>query len=141
MTRGWLILGLCGLLTGCVERRFVIYSQAPEMAGATVLDPQNNRVGSLPVDVPFTYYGKYDFKIIKDGFETQTVSYQAKTPWYELPLLDFISENLLPFNIRDIHYVAVQPVPLQPFSGEGLIQQGQILRDRGEQIGRPLPKQ
>jgi hypothetical protein len=136
---GFVLVAL-SLLVGCVERRFIIYSQTPDQAGAAVYDPLNNFIGFTPVDLPFTYYGKYRFRVVKDGYETLNYEYNAKAPWYEWPGLDFISENLWPFPVRDIRYVPVHLQPLQPLSPDALIQQGSILRERGHQIAQPLPK-
>src|SRR5947209_17729254 len=92
-----LVLGLAG----CVERHFLIESDPP---GAFVY--QNGKfLGATPVDVPFTYYGKYDFMLVKDGYETMRVSTRVSPPWFERFPLDFFSENLWPFHVQDIRPV------------------------------------
>src|SRR5262249_32019669 len=85
------------VLAGCVERRFVINS---DPQGAVVF--QNGQpLGAAPADNHFVYYGKYRFTLVKDGYETLVVDQDVPAPWYEYPGLDFISENLVPFTIRD----------------------------------------
>jgi len=131
----WLGLAvLCGT-TGCVERRMVIIT---EPFGAIVYDEKNEPIGAGPVDKPFTYYGKYQFRIAKDGYETQVVEQRVRAPWYEFPGLDFISENLIPWTIRDVRYYryALQPAPIVP--PEVLLQRAQHLRDYGQTIGVQL---
>ena len=62
-----------------------------------------------------------------------------RSPWYELPGLDFISENLVPWTIRDVRvfrYV-LQPATIVP--PEQLLQNGQNLRDYAGRIGVQLP--
>src|SRR5262245_46913960 len=77
---------------GCVERRFVVYSDPP---GAVVL--RNGRpIGATPADDEFVYYGKYKLTLIRDGFETMNVEQPIAAPWYAYPPFDFIAENLLP---------------------------------------------
>jgi hypothetical protein len=136
--RAWwaTILFVLGLAAGCVERRFVITSNVP---GAIVYDEKGQPMGATPVDRQFTYYGKYKFTLVKDGFETQVVEEQVKTPWYEFLGLDFVSENLLPWTIRDIrrfHYT-LQPAQLVP--PESVLQNGTLLRERGKVLQVPTP--
>src|SRR5947209_14074171 len=75
-----------GLLTGCVERRYVITSDPP---GAVVLR-NGQPIGATPVDDYFVYYGKYNFTLIKEGYETLPVVQNIPTPWYESFGVDFI---------------------------------------------------
>ena len=110
----WLGLAVCvTCMTGCVERRFVITTSPP---GAIVLDERHLPTGAAPTDREFTYYGTYAFTLVKDGFQTMTVQEKVKAPWYEFIGLDFISENVIPWTIRDVrrfHYV-LQPLQLVP---------------------------
>ena len=97
---GWfLALAILIGASGCVERRLVI---VPDPSGAIVYDEKDQPIGAGPVDKPFTYYGKYRFRIAKDGYETLVLEQRVPAPWYELPGLDFISENLIPWTIRDL---------------------------------------
>src|SRR5262249_26555919 len=94
--------GLCS--AGCVERRFVITT---EPFGAVVYNEKDVPMGLAPADQQFTYYGTYRFKLVKDGCETKIVEEKVRAPWYEWPLLDFVSENIVPWTIRDVrrfHY-------------------------------------
>src|SRR5262245_37465844 len=95
----WLTaLCACGLLAGCVERRFVVDSVPP----GTKVYVNNEPVGFSPVDVPFTYYGTYNITLEGDGFQTTTFRERIRPPWYAYPPIDFIVENLYPGKIRDI---------------------------------------
>jgi hypothetical protein len=137
---GWSISGLlgvalvAGLLTGCVERRYLITTDQP---GAIVYE-NGKPIGATPVDRTFVYYGKYRFTIVKDGCQTLVVDEYLRAPWFEYPLVDFLSENVLPFTIRDIrrlHYT-LQPTPVVP--PDAVLGAGQQLRARGRNIGVPL---
>src|SRR5262245_16980338 len=106
--RWFLAVALALVATGCVERRMVIMT---EPAGAIFYDEKNQPIGATPVDKPFTYYGKYGFRFVKDGYETLDVLQCVKAPWYEWPGLDFISENLIPWTIRDVRVFRYQMSP------------------------------
>ena len=138
---GWLLVGLvaCAALAGCVERRMVIVT---EPYGAIVYDERNLPLGASPADRTFTYYGKYRFRIVKDGYETLVVTENVKAPFYQWFGFDFVSENLIPWTIRDVRYFRyqLQPAPIVP--PEMLLQQAQQLQAQGRLIGTgasPIP--
>ena len=97
----WLSLLLLATLVvtqaGCVQRRFTIRSNPP---GALVYI-DDYEVGTTPVSTDFVYYGTRKVRLVKDGYETLTVLQPVPSPWYEVPPLDFVSENLVPSDIRD----------------------------------------
>lgn len=133
---GWFIgVTVCaGLLTGCVDRRFVITSDPP---GALVLR-NGQPIGASPADDHFVYYGDEDFTLIKDGYETLHVKQKVPAPWYEYFGLDFVSENFWPFQIKDVRRFHYQMVPLQAVRSDELLHQAEVLRERGRMI-QPLP--
>lgn len=90
--------GVLALLSGCVERRFVIETTPP---GAKVY--VNNRpIGSTPVDMPFTYSGKYLITLELDGYETRNIDEKVVAKWYYYPPIDFVAENIYPGKISDV---------------------------------------
>lgn len=119
--------------TGCVERRFRVETQPP---GAYVY-VNNLPVGVTPVDVPFVYYGDYDIKIVKEGYQTLKVKQNISTPWYQYPIVDFFSENLWPMQITDSRpfLYALEPV-MQP-NLELLKTQAEELRSRAGELPAP----
>jgi hypothetical protein len=134
---GWLAVAVTlGCLTGCVDRRFVITTDPP---AAIVFDEKNQPMGGTPADRQFTYYGKYRFTLVHDGYETMIVEENVRPPWYEIIGLDFVSEILLPLNLRDVrrfHYV-MQTTKMVP--EDAVLGQGVQLREKGKLIGSPLP--
>lgn len=126
--------------SGCVERRMVIITDPyPAASNAIVYDERNQPLGGSPVDKPFTYYGKYRFRIVKDGFEPLVVEQRVRAPWYELPGLDFISENLIPWTIRDVRVFRYVLQPAQVQSLDKLLQDAEALGAYAGTIGEPLP--
>lgn len=75
------------LLTGCVERRLVITSQ-PSDALVYLNDLE---VGRTPLEVDFTYFGVYDIRIRKEGYEPLVTSREAEAPFYEWPGVDLVA--------------------------------------------------
>ena len=97
-SRAGLVTILLGALAGCVERRYTVIT---EPASAMVLE--NGRpVGPAPLQRPFDYYGLNRFQFQRDGCQTVLVDEDITAPWYAYPPFDFITENLLPWTIRDI---------------------------------------
>jgi hypothetical protein len=138
MRRNAWLLGVAlaaGLSAGCVERRFVVTSDPP---GALVLR-NHEPIGAAPADDHFVYYGRYHFTLIKDGYETLQVDQVVASPWYEYFPLDFISENLVPFQIEDVRRFHYTLTPLQGVRTDELLNRGQMLRNQGLAISPPPP--
>jgi hypothetical protein len=74
------------------------------------------QIGTTPVSHDFVYYGTRKIRLVKDGYETLTVRQPFPIPWYEYFPLDFVSENLVPWEIRDERVVdlAMQPAASTP---------------------------
>jgi hypothetical protein len=65
-------------------------------------------IGTAPCAVNFTYYGTRKIRLVKDGYETLTVMQSIPAPWYEYPVVDFVSENIVPGEIRDNRFLDYQ---------------------------------
>ncbi|MBN1588863.1 MAG: PEGA domain-containing protein [Pirellulales bacterium] len=89
-------------------------------------------VGTTPVSANFTYYGTRKIRLVKDGYETLTVMQPMPTPWYEIPPLDFFTENLLPGELRDRRVFTYQLRPQMVVQAEHLIGRAEQLRARGQ---------
>ena len=115
---------VASLLMGCVRRRLTIRSDPP---GASVfIDGQE--IGRTPVATAFTYYGTRKFRLVKDGYETISVTQQFPAPWYQVPPLDFASENLVPSEIRDERVVHFELVPQANVGMDEVLTQADQLR-------------
>jgi len=121
------------MLSGCVERRFVIETTPP---GSKVY--VNNRpVGFSPVDVPYTYYGKYAITLERDGYQTQLVEEKISAPWYAYPPIDFIAEHIYPFKVSDIRRLHYDLTPTVRPNIDELRYQAEELRERGRNLPEP----
>ena len=111
---------------GCVRRTLSITSQP---AGALVY-LNDREVGRTPVAVPFTWYGEYDVRLEKDGFEPQWTTGQAAMPWWEWPGPDLVAE-MVPGARSDVawHYELDEAVPAGEQDTAALVGRAKELRD------------
>jgi hypothetical protein len=129
------------LLAGCVERRIYIRSEPPgadvfidgEYVGRT--RPDNDPDG--PLSVRFAHYGTREWTLRKPGYQARSGVVELERPWYEYPVLDFFSEVLAPFPIRDSHFVEVKLEPARPADIEGLYRRA---REYREGAGPEIPE-
>lgn len=127
--RLFLLLVVFYCLVGCVRRRLTIRTNPP---GAMVyVDRQP--IGQTPVSDNFTYYGTRHIEIVKDGYRTETFLRTFNPPWYQIPPLDFVTENLWPWEKRDERIVDVQMVPEPVVPQEALIASAENLRLQASQ--------
>jgi hypothetical protein len=123
----WLLLALvvatC-LSTGCVRRRLTVRTHPP---GAQVF-VDDQEIGTTPCSSSFVYYGTRKITLIKDGYRTETLYQKINPPWYQLPPLDFASENLLIREVRDERVVDVQLVPQEIVPQAKLLERANSLR-------------
>lgn len=115
-------------MTGCVERRLTVRS-VPANA-LVMLDGQE--IGFTPCSVPFDYYGERQVRLIKDGYETRTINQTIAAPWYQWWGVDFISEVLIPWRIRDNRNYVYELEPAAVVSNEELISRAQEVRTQGQ---------
>ena len=129
-----LVLVCLLLLPGCVRRRLMVRSNPP---GAMVY-VDNQLIGTTPCATDFVYYGTREVRLVKPGFETLTVSQPIPTPWFQIPPLDFVSENLNPRKIQDYRTISYNMVPSVIVPTEQLLGRAEELRQATGQ-GTTLP--
>jgi hypothetical protein len=118
----------CLMTTGCVRRRLTVRSFPP---GAQVF-VDDQEIGTTPCSASFVYYGTRKLTLIKDGYKTETVWQSFNAPWYQVPPLDFVTENLLINEIRDERVVDVQLLPQEIVPQQQLLDRAQLLRDSAQ---------
>ena len=122
------------MLPGCVRRRLMVRSNPP---GAMVY-VDNQLIGTTPCATDFVYYGTREVRLVKSGFETLSVNQPIPAPWYEVPPLDFVSENLVTKKIQDFRTVSYDLTPQVIVPTEQLLSRGEELRQSTQQ-GLVLP--
>lgn len=117
-----LLLAACAS-AGCVERTLRIRSEPPGLEVA-----MNGRpLGATPLDVPFSFYGTVRLEtpatdLDGDGWpevRRSVALVELSEPWYQWFPLDFFSDNLLPWTVRDDHEALLTPPVHPPPGGEG----------------------
>jgi len=132
MQRGLIIsCVLCAsaaMLTGCVRRTVMVTSTPP---GALVW-LNDREIGRTPVEVDITYYGRYDVRIVHDGFEPVQTFADANPPLWDMAGPDLLAE-VAPVKLqsrREWHF-DLAPADTSP---EGVTARAQALRDT---LGEP----
>lgn len=109
---------------GCVQRRMTIRTNPP---GAMVY-VDDYPLGASPISTNFTYYGTRRIRLVKDGYETLSIMQPVSPAWYAIPPIDFVSENLLPGELRDQRDFSYQLRPQMVVPPEQLLARGEQLR-------------
>ena len=117
-----LLLMLPLLCTGCVRRTISIVTEPP---GALVW-LNDREVGRTPIEVEFLYYGTYDVRIVKDGYEPLITFGRADAPLWDMVGIDLAAE-LLPLELHSRIEWIYQLEPAM-FDEPGLIQRARDLR-------------
>ena len=113
---------------GCVERTITVRTDPPN-ALVTVNEVEQGR---SPVTFPFTWYGTYRVRVESPEYETLETYRLAEAPIYQWPVLDFISEILLPFKFHDHHDWQFTLNPRPTVTPEELIDRAKEFRSEAQ---------
>jgi len=111
------------LLTGCVERKLTINT---EPQGALVI-LNDEEIGNSPVTVSFEWYGDYNVRISKEGYETLKIHRELKGPWYDQFPFDFFA-MLNPKRVVDSYEWTFELAPKVESTPEELIDAAKQLK-------------
>lgn len=123
-----LLVFLSGSATGCVHRRVTVRTEPP---GAQVL-LNDQEIGYSPASFDVTWYGTEEVTLLKDGYEIETHQIKIPTPWYQVPPLDFVTDNFLPFRIKNHHEFNFALRRYQGRSQGELLERGRSLRSESQ---------
>jgi len=119
------VLDVNVLLVGCVERRLTINT---EPQGALVV-LNDEEIGISPVTTSFEWYGDYNVRISKEGYETLNTHRDLKGPWYDAFPFDFFA-MLNPKRAVDSYEWTFELAPLKQPTSEELIQNAEKLKEQ-----------
>lgn len=114
---GLITLSLIGL-TGCVERTLTVRTQ-PEDA---VIYLNDEEIGTSPTTVSFQWYGDYNIRITKEGYQTLKTHQELKAPLHDFFPFDFFAQVLWPGQIKDNYEWTFDLEPLKPTDRDQLIE-------------------
>ncbi len=128
--RNLFVLTIVGLIAaiiagGCVERKLTINTE-PQEAMVILNDEE---IGNSPVTVSFEWYGDYNVRVSKEGFETLKTHRKLKAPWYDGFPFDFLT-LLNPERTVDEYEWTFDLEPKKEISREELIQNAGELKKK-----------
>jgi PEGA domain len=97
---------LAGAGAGCVRRELTVTSDPP---GALVF-LNDQEVGRTPLTRPFTFYGTYDVRVRKEGYQTLKTKSLVLAPWWQWVPIDLFAEAL-PLTDRQTKHFVLQVDP------------------------------
>ena len=121
----FVVLGVL-FLAGCVERQLTIRTD-PTDALVILNDEQ---IGLSPVTVSFNWYGDYNVRITKEGYETLKTHRKLSGPWYDHFPFDFFAQVLNPERIVDSYEWEFELEKLQPPERAELINRANALKEQ-----------
>jgi len=122
------ILAGAAAVGGCVEREMIITS---DPAGALVF-VSDREIGRTPVALPFLWYGDYEVRLAREGYETLNTHRNLRAPWYETVPLDLLSA-IAPWTYHDRRYLHFELNKSQEISNEELLRRAEELRRKNDQ--------
>lgn len=129
MTKGYMSLICClafviVLFSGCVERQLTVKT-VPDGALVVLNDEE---IGRSPVTTSFNWYGDYNVRISKDGYQTLKTHRKMDRPMHDKFPFDFFAQFLNPKRIVDKYEWTFELAPKQQKSRETLIDSANELR-------------
>ena len=113
-------------LGGCVERKLTINT---EPQGALVM-LNDEQIGESPTTVDFEWYGHYNIRISKEGYETLKTHRELKSPWYDEIPFDFFAQIVYPGRIVDSYEWTFELSPKRQISRDELIQNAREAKEQ-----------
>jgi hypothetical protein len=97
-------------------------------------------IGKSPISTSFIYYGTREVEVVADGYRTEKILRKIKPPWYQIPPLDFVSETLWPWELRDERVLDIAMVPSQVPASEELQGRAEGMRlQASQEMATSLP--
>ncbi len=124
MRLGASILLVCALsMGGCLERTITVTSGPP----GAVVTLNDVEIGRTPVTTEFTYFGVYDVRVRKDGYEPLVTRRETTTPIWEYPVIDLLA-ILAPWRVKtSIEWDFELEPEVPPGSAEALEAEAELL--------------
>ncbi len=119
-------LAIIVIVSGCVERKLTVNTR-PQ--GALVI-LNDEEIGTSPVMVSFNWYGDYNVRISKEGYETLKTHRRLKRPWYDRAPFDFFAGCLYPKRIVNSYEWTFELKEKQELERQQLIEDARQLKQQ-----------
>ena len=114
------------LFSGCVERKLTINTE-PQGAIVALNDEE---IGISPVTVEFNWYGDYNIRIEKQGYETLNTHRELKGPMHDRFPFDFFAEVLWPGRIIDEYEWSFRLTAYEPMDRDELLRTSEVMKEK-----------
>jgi len=114
------------LFSGCVERKLTINTE-PQGAIVALNDEE---IGISPVTIEFNWYGDYNIRIEKQGYETLNTHRELKGPVHDHFPFDFMFEVLWPGRIIDEYEWSFRLTAYEPASRDELLRASEVMKEK-----------
>ncbi|MEL6499255.1 MAG: PEGA domain-containing protein [Planctomycetota bacterium] len=122
--RGVWVLVLASLAGGCLERTITVTSEPP----GAIVTLNEVEIGRTPVTAAFTYFGVYDVRLRKDGYEPLVTQRETTTPIWEYPGIDLLA-IMAPWRVKTAIEWGFELQPeVEPGSAEALEAEAEVLQ-------------
>src|SRR6185295_11415616 len=113
---------------GCVDRFLAIHSDPP---GAVVY-VDGEKVGTTPCEISYVWYGTRLVVLERGGYSLVRQEVTLSPPWWQIIPIDFITDVVIPFTIRDRMSVSytLEPAPLSPEEVNDVLDRAEELRKK-----------
>jgi hypothetical protein len=89
----------------------------------------DEEVGRTPLEVPFKWYGTYDVRLEKRGYDPLWTTGEAEMPWWEWPGPDLVAELIPGAESRVAwHYELDRATPAEDVEVPALVERAEQLR-------------
>ncbi len=122
------VLMCAAVAGGCLERTITVTSEPP----GAIVTLNDVEIGRTPVTTGFTYFGVYDVRVRKDGYEPLVTARETATPIWEYPGIDLLA-IMAPWRVKtalDWHF-ELEP-EVEPGSAEALEAETELLERAAE---------
>ena len=113
------------LLSGCVERKLTINTE-PQGAIVALNDEE---IGISPVTIEFNWYGDYNIRIEKQGYETLNTHRELKGPVHDHFPFDFLFEVFWPGRVVDEYEWSFGLAEYQPVDRDELLRASEVMKE------------
>ena len=114
------------LFSGCVERKLTINTE-PQGAIVALNDEE---IGVSPVTIEFNWYGDYNIRIEKQGYETLNTHRKLKGPLHDHFPFDFFAEVLWPGRIIDEYEWSFRLTAYEPIDRDELLRASEVMKEK-----------